>query len=32
MGKSKGRVQIEFAGREDLERILEVLASPETPT
>jgi ParB family chromosome partitioning protein len=32
MGKSKGRVQIEFAGREDLERILEVLASPGTST
>jgi ParB family chromosome partitioning protein len=32
MGKSKGRVTIEFAGREDLERILEVLTSPRTPT
>lgn len=32
MGKSKGRVAIEFAGREDLERILEVLAGPGTPT
>ena len=28
MGKAKGRVTIEFAGREDLERILEVLAIP----
>jgi ParB family transcriptional regulator, chromosome partitioning protein len=32
MGKSKGRVTIEFAGHEDLERILGVLAAPVTPT
>jgi ParB family chromosome partitioning protein len=32
MGTSKGRVTIEFAGREDLERILEVLGRPGTPT
>jgi len=32
MGKSKGRVTIEFAGREDLDRILEVLSGPGTPT
>jgi ParB family chromosome partitioning protein len=32
LGKAKGRVTIEFAGREDLDRILDVLASPETPT
>ncbi len=32
MGKAKGRVTIDFAGREDLERILEVLAGPGTPT
>ena len=32
MGKVKGRVTIEFAGREDLERILDVLGGPGTPT
>jgi ParB family chromosome partitioning protein len=32
MGKSKGRVTIEFAGRDDLDRILDVLAHPGTPT
>jgi ParB family chromosome partitioning protein len=32
MGKSKGRVTIEFAGREDLDRILEVLAESGSPT
>jgi ParB family chromosome partitioning protein len=32
MGKVKGRVTIEFAGREDLERILDVLGEPVTPT
>jgi ParB family chromosome partitioning protein len=32
MGKSKGRVTIEFAGRDDLDRILDVLAPPGTPT
>jgi ParB family chromosome partitioning protein len=32
MGKSKGRVTIEFAGREDLDRILEVLAPPGSST
>lgn len=32
MGRAKGRVTIEFAGREDLERILEVLSRPGTPT
>jgi ParB family chromosome partitioning protein len=32
MGKSKGRVTIEFAGREDLARILDVLTSTRTPT
>jgi ParB family chromosome partitioning protein len=28
MGRSKGKVTIEFAGREDLERILGVLLEP----
>ncbi len=32
MGKSKGKVTIEFAGRDDLERILEVLAQPGSTT
>jgi len=32
MGKVKGRVTIEFAGREDLERILDVLGRPGTAT
>lgn len=32
MGRVKGKVTIEFAGREDLERILDVLTNPETPT
>jgi ParB family chromosome partitioning protein len=32
MGKVKGRVTIEFAGREDLERILDVLGRSGTPT
>jgi ParB family transcriptional regulator, chromosome partitioning protein len=32
MGKAKGRVTIEFAGREDLERILEALVNPGTAT
>ena len=32
MGKVKGGVTIEFAGREDLDRILDVLASSRTPT
>jgi ParB family transcriptional regulator, chromosome partitioning protein len=32
MGRSKGRVTIEFAGRADLERILELLQPPGTAT
>jgi ParB family chromosome partitioning protein len=32
MGRAKGRVTIEFAGREDLERILTVLGRPGTAT
>jgi ParB family transcriptional regulator, chromosome partitioning protein len=32
MGKAKGRVTIEFAGREDLDRILDVLANTRTST
>jgi ParB family chromosome partitioning protein len=32
MGRVKGRVTIEFAGRDDLERILATLRDPETPT
>ena len=32
MGRVKGKVTIEFAGREDLERILDVLTNPETAT
>ena len=32
MGRSKGRVTIEFAGREDLNRILDVLDSDGTST
>jgi ParB family transcriptional regulator, chromosome partitioning protein len=32
MGKVKGRVTIEFAGRADLERILDVLGRSGTPT
>jgi ParB family transcriptional regulator, chromosome partitioning protein len=32
MGKAKGRVTIEFAGREDLDRILDVIADTGTPT
>ncbi len=32
MGKAKGRVTIEFAGREDLDRILDVLVGPGTAT
>jgi len=32
MGRAKGRVTIEFAGREDLERILDVLGRPGTAT
>ncbi len=32
MGKSKGRVTIEFAGREDLDRILDVLSESGSPT
>jgi ParB family chromosome partitioning protein len=30
MGRSKGKVTIEFAGREDLDRIMEVLLNPGT--
>jgi len=30
MGRSKGRITIEFAGRDDLERILAALTEPET--
>jgi ParB family chromosome partitioning protein len=32
MGRAKGRVTIEFAGRDDLERILAVLLNTGTPT
>lgn len=32
MGRAKGRVTIEFAGREDLDRILDVLDTDGTPT
>ncbi|HYN57162.1 MAG TPA: ParB/RepB/Spo0J family partition protein [Motilibacterales bacterium] len=32
MGRVKGRVTIEFAGREDLDRILDVLTNSGTPT
>jgi ParB family chromosome partitioning protein len=32
MGKVKGRVTIEFAGREDLDRILSVLTGDRTST
>lgn len=32
MGRARGRVTIEFAGREDLDRILEVLAGDGTAT
>ena len=32
MGKAKGRVTIEFAGREDLDRILTALVGPGTAT
>jgi ParB family chromosome partitioning protein len=32
MGRSKGRVTIEFAGRDDLERILAVLLNTGTAT
>ena len=32
MGRAKGKVTIEFAGREDLDRILDVLTNPGTPT
>ncbi len=32
MGRSKGRVTIEFAGREDLDRIIEALAPPGPST
>jgi ParB family transcriptional regulator, chromosome partitioning protein len=32
MGRAKGRVTIEFAGRDDLHRILEALGTPGTPT
>lgn len=32
MGKAKGRVTIEFAGREDLDRILDMLKPPRTQT
>ncbi len=32
MGRDKGRVTIEFAGRDDLGRILDVLGRPGTPT
>jgi ParB family chromosome partitioning protein len=32
MGRTKGKVTIEFAGREDLERILELLTTDGTPT
>jgi ParB family chromosome partitioning protein len=32
MGKVKGRVTIEFAGREDLDRILSVLSGDRTST
>lgn len=32
LGRAKGRVTIEFAGPEDLDRILDVLASGRTPT
>ena len=32
MGRTKGRVTIEFAGRDDLDRILATLRDPETAT
>lgn len=32
MGRSKGRIVVEFAGREDLERILDLLRPGGTPT
>jgi ParB family chromosome partitioning protein len=32
MGRAKGRVTIEFAGADDLARIVDLLGGPGTPT